>query len=447
MEQLRFVPDFLAYLAHVLIFQQSEQDSHRAVAGLLLKNSLNARKGPLKGENDQEAIALNYVRTSILGGLQDKDQMIRQTVGAVVVALLGCEESGGWPEAMDALTKGMSSQDTGVVEVCHTSLSTLQSPKLTDQTVFYTLEKICEDIPNKLDFTVQDVNLLDHLVPEFIKFTAHSSSKVRLHALDCLFLLASCQYPSMNANIDTYIRALFDRASDDSAEVRRAVCTALAGILTTRPDKLVPEMSNVVDYMAYCTKSDDEAVALEACEFWLTFAETQNLKDTLRPFVPKIAPLLLEGMVYSEYDLMYLDVDEEDEAVPDKETDIKPKTYSSKVHSTHETNDPSSSTSAAKSREGAEKALEDDEDEDDEDYFYDDDDEDGSGEWNIRKCSAAALDVMAVSFGNDLLEVLLPHLKDRMFSQEWEKRESGVLALGAIAEGRCSYSRFERPCY
>jgi hypothetical protein len=117
LEQLRFVPDFLAYLAHVLIFQQQEQDSHRAVAGLLLKNSLTAREGPLKGEDDQQAIALNYVRTSILGGLQDKDQMIRQTVAAVVVALLGCEESGGWPEAMDALTKGMAAQDTGVVEV------------------------------------------------------------------------------------------------------------------------------------------------------------------------------------------------------------------------------------------------------------------------------------------------------------------------------------------
>ena len=132
---------------------------------------------------------------------------------------------------------------------------------------------------------------------------------------------------------------------------------------------------------------------------------------------------------------MYLDVDEEDEAVPDKETDIKPKGYSSKVHATHETNDPSSSTSGGRSREAAEKALEEEDDEDDDNYYGDDDDDEGGGDWNIRKCSAAALDVMAVSFGNDLLEVLLPHLKDRMFHADWDKRESGVLALGAIAEG------------
>lgn len=194
-------------------------------------------------------------------------------------------------------------------------------------------------------------------------------------------------------------------------------------------------MQNVVDYMAYCTKSEDEAVALEACEFWLTFAEDPNLKDQLQLYIGKIAPLLLDGMVYSEYELMYLDVDEEDEAVPDKETDIKPKAYSGKVHAGHETNDPSANNTAGKSREAAEKALEED-DEDDEDY-YDDDDEDEAGEWNVRKCSAAALDVMAVSFGGIMLEILMPHLQQRLFSDdEWEKKESAILALGAVAEGK-----------
>jgi len=282
--------------------------------------------------------------------------------------------------------------------------------------------------------TIQGVNLLDHLVPEFIKFTAHSSAKIRNHSLSSLYSLAAVHAPQLTANIDAYIRCLFDRASDDNAEVRRSVCTALGLMLTTRPDKLVPEMNNVVDYMAYCTKSDDEAVALEACEFWLTFAEDVNLKDQLQMYIGKIAPLLLDGMVYSEYELMYLDVDEEDEAVPDKETDIKPKAYSGKVHAGHETNDPSANNTSGKSREAADKALEED-DEDDDDY-YDDDDEDEAGEWNVRKCSAAALDVMAVSFGGQMLEILMPHLQERLFSDEWEKKESAILALGAIAEGK-----------
>jgi transportin-1 len=296
------------------------------------------------------------------------------------------------------------------------------------------LEKISEDCPHKLDLSIQGANLLDHLVPQFINFTDHQTPKIRLYALQILQALSAIRVPATTANIDAYIQALFRRAADPSSDVRRAVCAALGLILGTRPDKLVPEMKSVVDYMAYCTRDNDETVALEACEFWLTFAEDAALRDHLRPFLPQVAPLLLQGMVYSEYDLMVLDVDEEDEAVPDKETDIKPKTYSSKVHS-HESNDPSSSGSGGgiKSREAADRALDEDEDEDDDDDY---DDDEGVGEWNIRKCSAAALDVMAVSFGNDLLEILLPHLKDRLFSDEWEQRESGILAMGAIAEGK-----------
>merc|ERR1719147_533519 len=72
-----------------------------------------------------------------------------------------------------------------------------------------------------------------------------------------------------------------------------------------------------------------------------------------------------------------------------------------------------------------------------------DDDEDDDGldddsslsDWNLRKCSAAALDVLANVFLTELLPVLLPILKETLFHCEWEVKESGILALGAIAEG------------
>lgn len=301
---------------------------------------------------------------------------------------------------------------------------------------FNTLQKICEDAPHKLDFQVQGRDLLDHLVPQFIEFTNHNVNKVRLYALQILQSLLSIGIAAVTANIDNYIRALFNKASDPSPDIRKSVCASLGLILGSRPDKLVPEMGNVVDYIVFCTQDDDETVALEASEFWLTFAEDASLKDQLRPYLPKIAPLLLNKMVYSDYDIAVLDMDEYDEDVADKETDIKPRNYSSKVHAAHETNDPSSSKGAGFSREAADRAFEEDEEEDDEedDEFFDD--EDGTGEWNIRKCSAATLDVLAVSFGAELLEILLPHLRDKIFDAEWQQRESGVLALGAIAEGK-----------
>lgn len=285
---------------------------------------------------------------------------------------------------------------------------------------------------------MQGRDLLDHLVPQFIEFTNHNVNKVRLYALQILQSLLSIGIAAVTANIDNYIRALFNKASDPSPDIRKSVCASLGLILGSRPDKLVPEMGNVVDYIVFCTQDDDETVALEASEFWLTFAEDASLKDQLRPYLPKVAPLLLNKMVYSDYDIAVLDMDEYDEDVADKETDIKPRNYSSKVHAAHESNDPSSSKGAGFSREAADRAFEEDdeeEDEEDDDFF---DDEDGTGEWNIRKCSAATLDVLAVSFGAELLEILLPHLRDKIFDAEWQQRESGVLALGAIAEGKFS---------
>lgn len=63
------------------------------------------------------------------------------------------------------------------------------------------------------------------------------------------------------------------------------------------------------------------------------------------------------------------------------------------------------------------------------------DEDDALSDWNLRKCSAAALDVLANVFHDSLLPVLLPILKEMLFAQDWEVKESGILVLGAIAEG------------
>lgn len=57
----------------------------------------------------------------------------------------------------------------------------------------------------------------------------------------------------------------------------------------------------------------------------------------------------------------------------------------------------------------------------------------------LGKCSAAALDVLANVFGDDLLPHLLPLLKGLLFHPDWVVKESGILVLGAIAEGIVLY--------
>ena len=237
---------------------------------------------------------------------------------------------------------------------------------------------------------------------------------------------------ALNTHIDAVIASFFRTAADTDAVVRRNVCTGLVLLLASRPDKLVPEMHNVAEYMLYSTQDQNALVSLEACEFWLTFAEDPELADALIPYIPRVAPVLLDSMVYSPEDLMWLEDDvEDDHAVPDQKEDIKPRHYGGRAHGLEKENIPGEANGqAGGSGEG------DDEEEEEEDY---DDDEDMSTEWNLRKCAAAALDVLAVRFGNGLLQPLLPHLKEKLWSPDWKQRECGILALGALAEGCIDY--------
>jgi transportin-1 len=305
------------------------------------------------------------------------------------------------------------------------------------QAAFNALEKACEDYPRKMDVEISGSRPLDFMIPKFLQLSEHPSAKMRSHAVACLsyFVPINCQ--SLFAHIDAFIACLFKRASDDDPSVRRHVCQALVLLLAARPDKLMPEMANVAEYMLYSTKDKNENVALEACEFWLTFAEDPELVPFLQPLLEKVAPVLLDCMIYGEDDLLWLEGDVDDSHVPDKETDIKPRHYSGKSHTYERDANEAPAAEPPKPRIGAygEEILDSDEEDDYDDYDDDDFADEMSTEWNLRKCAAAALDVLAVRFGGELLRHLLGPLKEKLWNNEWLQRESGILALGAMAEG------------
>jgi transportin-1 len=166
------------------------------------------------------------------------------------------------------------------------------------------------------------------MIPKFLSMAEHPNSKIRAHALACLSYFIPVQCQSLFNMIDAFMATLFKLASDDDPLVRRHVCQSLVLILAARPEKLMPEMANVAEYMLYSTKDKNEIVALEACEFWLTFAEDAELVVFLQPLLNRVAPVLLDCMIYGEDDLLWLEGDLDDTDVPDKEQDIKPVTYS-----------------------------------------------------------------------------------------------------------------------
>jgi transportin-1 len=381
-----------------------------------------------------DAAALAYVKSVILRGMADPSQTVRQTVGTVIVNLMVQTEDGGWPEGLETLMRAIDSQDENEQEVSlrrNPPWSLRSCDHVTVQGAFNSLVKIAEDGPTKLDCEINGQRPINYLMERFLAHTEHSNPRIRVYALTCIKHYLYLKNQAAMVNIDNIMQAMFRRASDTSSDVRCIVCQCLSTLLTMRPDKLLPEMSNVAEYMLYSARDQDETVALEASEFWLTFGEDPALSDALRPWLPKVAPLLLSGMVYSQSDLDWLGgADDEDEAVPDKESDIKPRFHGAKSHAQEHEEDPSATN-------GNRKAQDEGEDDEESEYDYDDDEdeEDMTGEWNLRKCSAAALDVMSVTFGDEMLEILLPYLKEKLFSDNWQEKESGILALGAIAEG------------
>ncbi|KAJ7658544.1 armadillo-type protein [Mycena rosella] len=402
-------PEYIAYLAYILTAMPQEEDRIRTIAGYLLKN--NARliltAAPEVGA---------YVKAAVLQAFNDESIMIRNAAGQDVVAFLGQLEPRNWPECLQQLMNTLDSSDLDRQEAA-----------------FNVLEKACEDYPRKMDVEINGTRPLDFMIPKFLMLAEHPSAKMRSHAIACLSYFVPVGSQSLFVHIDNFIATLFKLASDDDPSVRRHVCQALVLLLAARPEKLMPEMANVAEYMLYSTKDKNENVALEACEFWLTFAEDADLAVHLHPLLGKVAPVLLDCMIYGEDDLLWLEGDAEDAAVPDKDTDIKPRHYGGgKSHGLER----DANGNAPKSRIGAygEETIDSDEEDD---YDLDDEDfaDEMSTEWNLRKCAAAALDVLAVRFSGDLLNVLLGPLKEKLWSNDWLQRESGILALGAMAEG------------
>ncbi|TIB33622.1 hypothetical protein E3P86_02950 [Wallemia ichthyophaga] len=406
LETFNAIPDYNSYLAHVLIKQPQQEERVRSVAGLILKNNIKFGWKSWPGDSQE------YVKSILVDGISDPAVMVRSTTGTAIVAIL--EECGpeNWPLALSRL---MASIDSSSIQE--------------QEGAFSTLAKVCEDMYKKLDCEIAGVRPLDFMIPKFIQMLNHQSAKVRIHALSCLNSFIPTQSASFLASIDHFIAALFQRASDGVPEVRQHVCSALVRLLASRPDKLTPEMNNVATFMLYSTQDKNEEVALEACEFWLTFAEENHLIDHLRPLLDRVAPVLLNTMVYSDTELVILQADEDDDdaAVPDKDSDIKPHIYGGKTHTQSSEND----NQHQKMGRDAEIPS----DEEDEEDFDELDDDELTSEWTLRKCSAAALDILSINFPVELLNILLPYLKERLFSQDWLQKESAILALGAIAEG------------
>ncbi|OQR92594.1 transportin [Thraustotheca clavata] len=391
-------PEFHLYLLHV--FAHYPDIAIRQVAGLLLKKSIKAMYHTLSIDMQ------TYMRMAILSLLADPNTRIRSTAGVllttVVAQLVTLEQC---PEMIPGLIRYLedAANENGV------------------EGAFSALSKICEDHAEKLDSPSLPTRPLNSLVPLFLKYFHHPKSEFRRDALNCINQLILIMPAALEINMDAFLQGISHLTQDSSSAVRKLVCQSIVILLEVRMQVLMPHLSSIVQFILRATSDNDENVALEACEFWSSICDLPNhlfkeVKPVLNQVLPHLIPLLLSRMVYSEETISMFELEEQEqnESVPDRPEDIKPIFHK------------------AKPQENRGNASDEDDDEGD---FENDDDEDVE-QWTLRKSAAAGLDTISHAFGVDILPILLPLLQERLgHSGHWAVRESGILALGAIAEG------------
>lgn len=74
-------------------------------------------------------------------------------------------------------------------------------------------------------------------------------------------------------------------------------------------EKIAPQLPNISEFMLLKTRDDNDETALEACEFWLAFGENPPIcREVIGPLLPKLLPVLVKCMKYSEVDICALKV-------------------------------------------------------------------------------------------------------------------------------------------
>eukprot|EP00903_Cladosiphon_okamuranus_P010633 g10055.t1 len=381
-------PQFGLYLSHMMAHPSPQVDERlRQLAGLVLKNLVKSTFKRL--EPQAQAI----IRERVLLAARDPSQVLRHTAGSVVTSIVSATRLSQWPELLPALVGMLESGDVGLGDGALNALV-----------------KICEDSAQELN-SEELGRPLNQLVPMLLHLFSHPKDSFRVAALKCINSLIPMSPQALLLNMDAYLEGLSKLASDPCASARKGVCEAMVLLVEVDVEILLPRMQGICEFMLAAQQDPDPEVSTEAGDFWMVYCDRGEGLEVLVNMLPRLIPVLVACTVYSEDQIAEFEsLPAVDEHIPDAPEDIRPMFH------------------RAKSGGGGGGGVVDEDD--------DGSDADGVAEWNLRKCAAAALDNLSMTFGHDrVLPALLPALEKRLASTDVWQRESAMLSLGAASEG------------
>jgi transportin-1 len=431
-------------------------------AGLLLKNAL-IRPPMLPSTGQVLTVSLDDARRlqeSLLVALQCRHSELRSVASSVVAAVTVSPDAlqphlhlTKWPHLIDTLLQNIE-QHIQFMAASSTSSAPLEEYCL-GATVWCAAEGSVQVLRKMMEDGLTEIPTvdLDRIVVVLIRCLAPTNgttesvpaavqqlqnsiwSPFRIAALQSLVSCLSDEvFPSaMVAHWTDYLYGLSYLAGlPEDNGTRQWVCRNIVTILQHRTEYLTPHLAQICPFILAATASSPPQVALEACDFWLTFASLDDAAasgdphDVVGALLPQLIPVLLDNMVYpfdKQRELEWLNRP----MAPSQAAETRPIFHKSKAATKHAVGNV---TNPNNEDDDGDSIEEDDDDDEEEEY----DDDDG---WTLRKCSAASLDALSNLYGG---EMILPHLLPALevglqqTADPW-RQEACLLALGAVAEG------------
>ncbi|MQL83796.1 hypothetical protein Taro_016284 [Colocasia esculenta] len=298
---------FLLSLSNELANNEKPVDS-RKLAGLILKNALDAKEQHRKFELVQRWLSLDaavkaQVKGCLLQTLSSPVPDARSTASQVIAKIAGIElPHNQWPELIGSLLSNVHQLQP------HVKQATLD-----------TLGYLCEEVsPDVVD---QDqVNKILTAVVQGMTAT-EGNTDVRLaatRALNNALGFAQANF-SNDMERDYIMRVVCEATLSPELKIRQAAFECLVSISSTYYEKLASYMQDIFNITSKAVREDEEPVALQAIEFWSSICDEEiDILDEyggdftadsdipcfyfIKQALPALVPMLLETLLKQEED-------------------------------------------------------------------------------------------------------------------------------------------------
>ncbi|KAG6605793.1 Importin subunit beta-1, partial [Cucurbita argyrosperma subsp. sororia] len=280
----------------------------RKLAGLILKNALDAKEQHRKFELIQRWLSLDsnvktQIKTCLLNTLSSAIADARSTSSQVIAKIAGIElPHKQWSELIGSLLLNVHQQSS------HVKQATLE-----------TLGYLCEEVsPDVID---QDqVNKILTAVVQGMN-ESEGNNDVRLAATRSLYNALGFAQANFSNDMerDYIMRVVCEATLCPEVKIRQAAFECLVSIASTYYDKLARYIQDIFGITAKAVREDEEPVALQAIEFWSSICDEEidileeygddftGNSDTpcfyfIKQALPALVPVLLETLLKQEED-------------------------------------------------------------------------------------------------------------------------------------------------